>query len=58
MTYLWAGYGITWLAVAWFAWRLERRAGRVGRHLRALGDGPGDDRDAASPQPRESEREG
>lgn len=46
MSYLWAGYAITWLAVAWFTWRLERRAGRVARHLRAVGDGP-DDRSAA-----------
>lgn len=42
MSYLWAGYAITWLAVAWFAWRLERRAGRVARHLRALEDVAGE----------------
>lgn len=25
MNYLWAGYGLTWLALAVYAWRLERR---------------------------------
>lgn len=53
MSYLWAGYAITWLAVAWFAWRLERRADRVGRHLRALDDGPGE----GSPTPRRKRAE-
>jgi CcmD family protein len=55
VSYLWAGYVITWLAVAWFAWRLERRAGRVARHLRALEDGPGEDAGGARRERPESE---
>lgn len=55
MSYLWAGYAITWLAVAWFAWRLERRADRVARHLRALDDGPGESSGAPRRERPESE---
>jgi CcmD family protein len=25
VSYLWAGYGLTWLVLAAYAWRLERR---------------------------------
>lgn len=33
MGYLWAGYVITWVAMVWFAWRLESRARDVARRL-------------------------
>ncbi len=25
MTFLWTGYVLTWVALGWYAWRLERR---------------------------------
>jgi len=34
MGYLWVGYVLTWVAMVWFAWRLEARARQVGRRLR------------------------
>lgn len=34
MTYLWAGYLITWIAVAGYAWRLGRRVEDAERQLR------------------------
>lgn len=48
MTYLWAGYLLTWIAVAWYAWRLEGRIGRAERRLEQLTpeDAP---RDPAAP---------
>lgn len=33
MGYLWAGYVLTWVAMAWFAWRLESRARDAARRL-------------------------
>ncbi len=36
MTYLWAGYLITWLALAGYAWRLGRRVSDAGERLRGL----------------------
>lgn len=45
MSYLWAGYLITWAALAAYAWRLGRRSRRAEKRLRAAGDreppGPG-----------------
>ncbi|MFQ5678112.1 MAG: hypothetical protein ACE5HP_01475 [Gemmatimonadota bacterium] len=35
MSYLVAGYGLTWGVLAWYAWRLERRSRRAGRALAA-----------------------
>ncbi|HKK08904.1 MAG TPA: hypothetical protein VKA44_08475 [Gemmatimonadota bacterium] len=36
MGYLWTGFVLTWVAMAWFAWRLEARARDVGRRLRRM----------------------
>ena len=33
MTYLWAGYIVTWIAVAGYAWRLGRRVAEAEREL-------------------------
>lgn len=38
MSYLWAGYLLTWGAVAWYAWRLERRLRDAERRLERLTD--------------------
>lgn len=53
MTYLWAGYVLTWVAVAGYAWRLERRLDDAeGRLARLAGT---DDEEAPSPEsPRTS----
>lgn len=39
MTYLWAGYLITWLALAGYVWRLGRRASDADERLRGLHPG-------------------
>lgn len=49
MSYLWAGYGLTWAALVLYAWRLERRRRDAERELslqrEALRNGAsGDDR--------------
>jgi CcmD family protein len=51
MGYLWAGYVITWVAVAWFAWRLESRARDVARRLQKQARG------GANPSVARSENE-
>lgn len=33
MSFLWAGFGLTWLALAVYAWRLERRREAAEREL-------------------------
>ncbi len=48
MSYVWAGYALTWIAMAWFVWRLERRARDAARRLQRTG--PGVDAPAASPR--------
>lgn len=47
--FLIAGYAVTWSALAWYAWRLERRAGRAGRALDSLARGRETDAPEASP---------
>ena len=36
MSYLWAGYLLTWGAIAWYAWRLEGRVSDAERQLERL----------------------
>ena len=33
MTFLWAGYLVTWIALVAYVWRLERRVADADRHL-------------------------
>jgi uncharacterized membrane protein YciS (DUF1049 family) len=42
MGYLWAGYALTWVAMAWFAWRLESRARDAARRLKKSPRGEAD----------------
>jgi hypothetical protein len=53
MGYLWTGYVLTWVAMAWFVLRLEGRARAAARSLHAPGVGI----DATAPRP-ENERAG
>lgn len=46
MTFVWAGYLITWIALAGYAWRLSRREGETGDRIRAARE-----RDRSSPDP-------
>lgn len=34
--FLIAGYAVTWTVLAWYVWRLERRAGRAERALESF----------------------
>lgn len=38
MTFLWAGYLVTWIAVVGYAWRLERRVDEAERRLEVARD--------------------
>ena len=38
MTFLWTGYLITWIALAVYVWRLERRVDGAERHLEVARD--------------------
>lgn len=38
MSFLWAGYLLTWGAVGWYAWRVERRVRDADRRLDRLSD--------------------
>ena len=38
MTFLWAGYLLTWIALVVYVWRLESRIGDADRHLEVVRD--------------------
>ena len=47
MTFLWAGYLLTWIALVVYVWRLESRIGDADRQLEAV---RGPDAGAAGPR--------
>lgn len=49
MTFLWTGYVLTWVAVAGYAWRLERRRAEEERNLEYIREEGGTPRPERQP---------